>query len=185
MSLKGTVGMRLGLSCIHLSFLVTIWVNTTRKQRLAQGYEIVRVFKPSDPEDTYVNMIYTNVLFLILFDCRERNVQRQDETEPPMSVSFVHRLPAFLKIPSSKQRCVIMKWLRGRLGCAIFLGWNLLYGRIDLLFAIRWKATTTKRRRTRCKMSSCLFRAFMIPWVPLPHDTFLSLSYCFALTKDL
>lgn len=76
---------------------------------LAQGYEIVRVFKPSDPEDTYVNMIYTNVLFLILFDCRERNVQRQDETEPPMSVSFVHRLPAFLKIPSSKQRCVIMK----------------------------------------------------------------------------
>ena len=28
---------------------------------IAQGYRILHLFKPSDPEDSYINMIYTNV----------------------------------------------------------------------------------------------------------------------------
>ena len=29
---------------------------------LAQGYGIVHLFSPSDPQESYVNMIYTNVV---------------------------------------------------------------------------------------------------------------------------
>ena len=28
---------------------------------LAQNYGIVRIFSPSDPQESYVNMVYTNV----------------------------------------------------------------------------------------------------------------------------
>lgn len=152
---------------------------------LAQGYGIVRVFKPSDPEDTYVNMIYTNVAIMYLIDGRERSVQQRDGIEPPMCVLSVLRLLEYPKTLSSRQRSVTMKWLRERLGFAVFRGWNLLYELVDLSFAIRWRVTTIPRRKTRCKMSHCLFSAFPTPWIPLPHSTFLSLSYCFALTKDL
>ena len=52
----------------------------------AQGYGIVHVFKPSDPEDTYVNMIYTNVTLVCPIEYRERSVPQQDGIEPQTCV---------------------------------------------------------------------------------------------------
>ena len=118
----------------------------------AQGYGIVHVFKPSDPEDTYVNMVYTNVTFVYPFEYREKSVQQRDGTEPQMCVLCVLHLPECRKTRSSKQHCVIMKWLQGRLGFVAFRGWSLPYGLADQLYVTRWKTTAISRRITRCKM---------------------------------
>ena len=76
---------------------------------LAQGYGIVHVFKPSDPEDTYVNMIYTNVILEYRFKYREKNVLQLDGTERRTCIWYALPLPEWHKIRSLKQPYVIMK----------------------------------------------------------------------------